>query len=82
MTDPGVTDGGAATTPERPDRASSSRGVGRGALIGGIIAALAVGVIVGGLIGWQVEKRRVEDDVAQAKETARTQGHGTSVRSA
>ncbi len=31
------------------------------------IVSLLVGVIVGGLIGWQVEKRRVEDDAANVR---------------
>ncbi len=46
----------------------------RGVLVGGVIAALVVGVIVGGLIGWQVEKNRVEDDVSEAKDAARNAG--------
>jgi hypothetical protein len=74
VTDAGVTDGGAPSAPESSGRSSSSRGVGKGALVGGVIAALAVGVIVGGLIGWQVEKSRVQDDVKKAKSVARTQG--------
>jgi len=31
------------------------------------LAALVVGVVIGGLIGWQVEKKRVEDDVANIR---------------
>ena len=51
-----------------PGAAGRRRGsVSRGALIGGVIGALVLGVIAGGLIGWQVEKKRVEDDVASVK---------------
>jgi Domain of unknown function (DUF5666) len=31
------------------------------------LASLVVGVIVGGLIGWQVEKNRAEDDIANIR---------------
>ena len=31
------------------------------------VASLVVGVIIGGLIGWQVEKNRVEDDIANIR---------------
>src|SRR4051794_39119087 len=73
MTDPGVTDPAAQETlPSRPR--SERHGTSRGVLVGSVIAALAVGVIVGGLIGWQVEKKRVEDDVAKVKAAARISG--------
>ena len=31
------------------------------------LASLIVGVIIGGLIGWQVEKNRAEDDIANTR---------------
>jgi hypothetical protein len=31
------------------------------------LGALVVGVVIGGLIGWQVEKQRVEDDIANIR---------------
>ena len=31
------------------------------------LGSLVVGVVIGGLIGWQVEKKRVEDDVANIR---------------
>jgi hypothetical protein len=31
------------------------------------LASLGVGVIIGGLIGWQVEKNRAEDDIANTR---------------
>jgi len=31
------------------------------------LASLVVGVIIGGLIGWQVEKNRAEDDIANTR---------------
>jgi len=41
---------------------------GNGRLIAVAAIALVVGLLIGGLIGWQVEKRRVESDVDRLRE--------------
>lgn len=73
MTDPGVTDPAATNPSGSQGRDPSTRGVSRATLVGGVVAALAVGLIVGGAIGWKVEQHRVKDDVKNAKAEARSQ---------
>lgn len=70
VTDPDVNDSAAANPSGSQDRGPSTRGVSRATLVGGLVAALAVGLIVGSAIGWKVEQRRVKDDVKSAKAKA------------
>jgi uncharacterized protein DUF5666 len=60
-------------------QAPPSRTTSRGSVVFIAVAALVVGVLVGGVIGWQVEKQRVKDDVAAVRARERPVGTITAV---
>jgi hypothetical protein len=51
-----------------PTSTGGAASQGNGRLIAIAAIALVVGLLIGGLIGWQVEKRRVESDVDRLRE--------------
>jgi hypothetical protein len=60
-------------------QARPSNSVSRGSAVLIAVASLVVGVLVGGVIGWQVEKQRVKDDVAGVRARERPVGTITVV---
>jgi hypothetical protein len=68
--EPTTTDdaGGEASAPKPPGSGTSGRsGPSVTLLVLTALGALVVGVVIGGVIGWQVEKQRVEDDIANIR---------------
>jgi hypothetical protein len=52
-----------AATPRPAAPAEPKRGLSPMLAIGGMVVALIIGGLVGGVVGWKVEQNRVKDDV-------------------